>query len=102
MNLTTKISFKLNAAEVRRLTRSPSGPVATMTKKTAEDVARRAKAAAPVDSGQYKASIRVIGPTDGPTGPVCVVVSTSPYALAIENLQKPVLRDALRGAKIIV
>jgi hypothetical protein len=102
MNLTTSVRFKLNQSEVQRLTRSPGGPTAQMVKRTAEDTARRARAAAPVDSGAYKASIRVIGPFDSPTGPTCSVVSTSPYANSIEYLQKPVLRDAIRNARIVV
>jgi hypothetical protein len=102
MQLRTNVRFKVNQSELRRLTRNPSGPVGKMTKKTAEDIARRARAAAPVDSGAYRASIRVNGPTDGPTGPTCSVIAGVAYAQAIEYKQKPVLRDALRGAKVIV
>jgi hypothetical protein len=102
MQLSASVRFKPNQSELRRLTRSPSGPVAKMAKRTAEDIAKRARASAPVDSGAYRDSIRVVGPVDGRTGPICSVVSNSPYALAIEYKQRPVLRDAIRNARVIV
>jgi len=97
----TSVQFKLNTAELRRLS-GPSGMVGRMTRPTAEGVAQRARQAAPVDSGAYRDSIRVLGPREGPSGPTCSIASSSPYALAIDFKQRPVLREAIRNATVIV
>jgi hypothetical protein len=101
MQLNVSVRVKLDQRAINRLT-GPQGPVGKMTQKTAEDVARRAKASAPVKSGRYRDSIRVVGPVQGRTGPVCSVVAGVEYGRSIEFLQKPVLRDATRNARVIV
>lgn len=79
--------YDLDRAGLGRLLRSP-GMQAEMRRR-AELVAARARALAPVETGEYRASIRVesgIRPADGPRAARAVgrVIAGVPHALLVE------------------
>lgn len=69
-----------------------SDAVADVVRDVAEKIAERARAAAPVDSGSYRDSIRVVM-DQHPTRVVAHVAATVPYAARLEARSAPLRRS---------
>jgi hypothetical protein len=80
--MATSVRFKLNSAGIREMLKS-SGIAADMHRR-AEQVAAAARSSAPVESGDYKASI-VVTDEQQPTRAVSHVGATVEYAPIIES-----------------
>lgn len=73
------VEFRIDISDVLK-----GGPVAGSVRGLAGEIAQRARASAPVDTGAYRDSIRVV---DDPTGERARsrVVASVPYATLVES-----------------
>lgn len=75
-----------------------SAPVRAMVVNAAERIAADARASAPVDSGDYRNSIRV-DVTETPYRVVATVVADSPHAMVVESRTGNLARATQRNSR---
>ncbi len=88
----SRVDIKLNRAGMREVLTSEG--VRAVLRREAEEVAARARASAPVGTGEYRDSIGVVSDTTDRA--VERVTATAPHALVVESRTGNLAR-ALRG-----